>query len=103
MLENLEKSQWITSYQLQYTGEEAACRITNNGDFYLSGFSFFLLTFSTNLVGVFFQLVTNILACFAGLGPANPPEMDDFGGKVIDHARMNSHAALVVKPNNQPV
>lgn len=53
VLKNLEKSQWITSYQLQYTGEEAACRFSNNYNFYLSEFSFF--SFSTNFVGVFFS------------------------------------------------
>lgn len=37
---------------------------------------------------------------FAGLGPASPLTMDDFSEKVIDHARMNSHSALLVKPIN---
>lgn len=59
MLKNLEESQWITSYQLQYTGEEAACRTTNNYNFYLSGFSFFL--FQYKLGGCFFS---NLLLIF---------------------------------------
>lgn len=51
MLKNLEKSQWITSYQLQYTGEEAELQTTTT--FTCQNSLFFLLTFSTNLVGVF--------------------------------------------------
>lgn len=62
----------------------------------------FPLTISMNLM-VFFQVVTNIHPCFAGPGPANSLKMDDFSEKVIDHARMNSHSAPLVKPNNQHV
>lgn len=36
MLKNLEKSHWITSYQLQYTGKEAG----SGYNFYMSEFFF---------------------------------------------------------------
>lgn len=62
--------------------------------------SLFLLNYQHELDG-FFQVVTNIHPCFAGLGPANPLKMDDFSEKVIDHARTNSHSALLVQANNQ--
>lgn len=39
MLKNLEESQWITSYQLQYTGEEAACKTTTTSTCQDSPFS----------------------------------------------------------------
>lgn len=96
MLKNLERSHWITSYQLQYTGKEAGSG-TNVRSLFLS------LTFCMNVVYFFFKFVTNIYSRFAGLGPASPLKMDDLSEKVIDHARMNSCSALLVKPNNEHV
>lgn len=40
MLKNLEKSHWITSYQLQYTGKEAESGIRNSRTFTCQNFSF---------------------------------------------------------------